>query len=103
MFNKEENEKIWRERVASYQVSNMTQKEWCAKNNYKHTTLRYWLEKISKEEAQKEMPEWIDLEVDENKIGRLPLKKVDGNTIELNIGKAIIKFPITAEVKINIC
>lgn len=103
MLNKEENEKIWRERVASYRASNQTQKEWCAQNNYKHTTLRYWLEKISKEQSQKEMPEWIDLEVGENKIAKMPVKKLEGNIIEVSISKAIITFPVTAEVKINIC
>lgn len=103
MFNKEENEKIWRERVANYRVSNQTQKEWCAQNNCKFTTLRYWLEKISKEQSQAEMPEWIDLEVGENKIAKMPVKKVDENTIEVSIGKATITFPVTAEVKINIC
>ena len=103
MFNKEENEKIWRERVANYRASNQTQKEWCSQNNFKFTTLRYWLEKISKEQSREEMPEWIDLEVGENKIAKMPLKKLDGNTIEVTIGKAIITFPVTAEVKINIC
>ena len=103
MFNKEENEKIWRERVANYRVSNQTQKEWCAQNNFKFTTLRYWLEKISKEQSREEMPEWIDLEVGENKIAKMPVKKVDENTIEVSIGKATISFPVTAEVKINIC
>ena len=48
MLNKEENEQIWRERVASYRASNQTQKGWCAQNNYKYTTLKYWIEKINK-------------------------------------------------------
>ena len=103
MLNKEENEKIWRERVAEYRASNKTQKEWCKENNFKYTTLRYWLEKISKEQAKKEMPEWIDLEVGENKVAKMPVKKLEGNIIEVSIGKAIITFPVTAEVKINIC
>ena len=103
MLNKEENEKIWRERVTEYRASTKTQKEWCKENNFKYTTLRYWLEKISKEQSQKEMPEWIDLEVGENKIAKMPVKKLDGNIIEISIGRAIITFPVTAEVKINIC
>jgi hypothetical protein len=103
MLNKEENEKIWRERVAEYRASNQTQKQWCTQNNYKQTTLRYWLEKISKEQAKKEMPEWIDLEVGENKVAKMPVKKLEGNIIEVSIGKVIITFPVTAEVKINIC
>lgn len=103
MLNKEENEKIWRERVAEYRASNKTQKEWCKENNFKYTTLRYWLEKISKEQSQKEIPEWIDLEVGENKVAKMPVKKLEGNIIEVSIGKAIITFPVTAEVKINIC
>ncbi len=49
------------------------------------------------------MPEWIDLEIGENKIAKMPVKKLDGNTIEVNMGKATITFPVTAEVKINIC
>ena len=49
------------------------------------------------------MPDWIDLEVDENKIAKMPVKKINGNTIEVSIGKATITFPATAEVKINIC
>ena len=92
MYNTEENERLWRERVASYRASKQTQKEWCAQNNCKFTTLRYWLEKINKEQSQAEMPEWIDLEV---------VKKVDENTIEVSIGKATITFPVIAEVKIN--
>ena len=103
MLNKEENERIWRERVASYRSSNQTQKEWCLQNNYKYTTLKYWLDKINKEQSQKQMPEWIDLEVGENKIAKMPIKKLNGNIIEVSIGKAIITFPVTAEVKINIC
>ena len=51
MSNKEENEKIWRERVAKYRVSNQTQRQWCEENNVKLRTLRYWLEKISKEQT----------------------------------------------------
>ena len=103
MLNKAENEKIWRERVAEYRVSNQTQKQWCNENNYKQTTLRYWLEKTNKEQSQKEMPEWIDLEVGENKVAKMPVKKLEGNVIEVSIGKAIITFPVTAKVKINIC
>ena len=49
------------------------------------------------------MPEWIDLEVSENKVAKMPVKKLDGNIIEVSIGKAIITFPETSEVKINIC
>lgn len=103
MFNKDENEKIWRERVASYRTSGKTQKEWCLENNLKHSTLKYWIEKINKEQLQKAMPEWIDLEMGENKIAKMPIKKIDKNTIEVSIGNALITFPVTAEVKINIC
>ena len=54
MFNKEENEKIWRERVASYRASNQTQKEWCEQNNYRQTTIKYWIERINKEKRENE-------------------------------------------------
>ena len=102
--SKEENEKIWRERVSEYRASKKPQKQWCEENNLKLRTLRYWLEKITREECKKEMPEWIDLEVGENKVAKMPVKKLDGgNIIEVSIGKAVITFPVTAEVKINIC
>lgn len=103
MLNKEENERIWRERIANYRASNEGQKDWCNKNNCKQTTLKYWLTKINKEQAQKELPEWIDLEVGENKVAKMPVKKLGGNIIEIDIGKAIITFPVECEVKINIC
>ena len=38
-----------------------------------------------------------------NKVAKMPVKKLDGNIIEISIGRAIITFPVTAEVKINIC
>ena len=101
--SKEEKEKIWRERVTEYRASKKTQKQWCEENNLKLRTLRYWLEKTNKEEWKKEMPEWIDLDVGENKIAKMPVKKLEGNIIEVSIGKAIITFPVTSEVKINIC
>ncbi len=84
MFIKEGNEKIWRERVLSYRASGKTQKEWGLENNLKHSTLKYWIEKISKEQSQKAMPEWIDLEMGENKIAKMPIKKLDKNTIEVS-------------------
>ena len=46
MLNKEENERMLRERVASYQASNQTHKEWCSENNGEQTALKYWIEKI---------------------------------------------------------
>ena len=33
MLTKEENEKIWKERVAEYRASNQTQKQFCEENS----------------------------------------------------------------------
>ena len=41
-----ENREIWISGVKDFRTSNLTQKAWCEKNNFKVSALRYWLRNL---------------------------------------------------------
>lgn len=43
------NREIWLERIADYRSSGLSAREWCMKNSFPLSTLRYWIGKFNKE------------------------------------------------------
>lgn len=41
-----ENKELWIQRVEEFKLSNLNQTTWCAENNIKVSSLRYWLRKL---------------------------------------------------------
>ena len=45
---------LWQNRLQELAASDMTQKEWCRKNNIPESTLRYWIRKLRPAETSDE-------------------------------------------------
>ncbi len=47
--------------VEAYRNSGMIAREWCEENQMSIHTLRYWTRKLSRQETDKNIPQWVSL------------------------------------------
>ncbi|MGC8863069.1 MAG: IS66 family insertion sequence element accessory protein TnpA, partial [Armatimonadota bacterium] len=52
--------RLWRDRVADYWASELSVREWCARNGVSANALRYWLKRIGVEAGA---VEWASVEI----------------------------------------
>lgn len=50
------NREIWLERIADYRSSGLSVREWCSKNSFQISTLRYWIGRFNKEKNSGDEP-----------------------------------------------
>ena len=55
------NEKIWRNRVADFHSSGMSVSSWCRNHHCKRSVLKYWLDRFDSEAAVT----WAELVIDD--------------------------------------
>ena len=56
----------WKGRIADYQSSDMTIKEWCQKHNLNYSQFHYWLRKFRVVESPiKSTTQWLPIDISE--------------------------------------
>ena len=54
----------WKERIAHYQSSNMTQKEWCEEHHLNYSQFHYWMRKLKTEEnPSNTKTQWLPVDI----------------------------------------
>lgn len=86
-MTKAELQKLWETRVAEYQASGQSVKEWCAAHNVTPRQFWYWLRKFKNQNGvpSDKSTQWLPVEVSEQ-------ASIDqGNTLLVKVGQAGIE------------
>ncbi len=70
-----------RKQVEAYRNSGKTLQVWCEENQTSIHTLRYWIQKLNRQETDKSIPQWVSL------INETPAS----SGITIRIGSAVIE------------
>ena len=87
-MTKGERQELWATRIAEYQASGQSVKEWCASHEgVSPRQLWYWLQKYKnqKEAFSNKSNQWLPIEISEQSSG------VHGNSLLIRIGQAGIE------------
>ena len=91
------NREIWVEHVNNQNMSDLSQKVWCEKNNINYHNFAYWVGRFKKENAAIEPngTEWVTV---------LPSKPcIDNNkntgNVTISIGNAVIDFKTDTDIE----
>jgi len=108
-MTKAEQQKAWEARIADYQASGQSVKEWCAVNGVTPRQLRYWLKKFKelKNPAQPGEPiQWLPVKIKETSF-TAPEKvltiKVGPASIEVREGFNPGLLSEVVQVLVNLC
>ena len=63
---REENRRIWQQRIREMRSSGKTQAQWCEEHQISLNTLRYWIKRFNREARQQEIPQWLKIQSEEN-------------------------------------
>jgi transposase-like protein len=76
--------RLWLDRVADYRASELSVREWCARNGVSANALRYWLKRIG---VEAEAVEWAPVEVVE---GPASIESSVESQVSVRVGSATI-------------
>ena len=82
-------QKEWEDRIAAYQASGLSVREWCAAHGVKPNRLWYWLRRNKNQAASpvktSKTPQWLPVEVSEQMPGN------QNNAVLIRIGQASVE------------
>ena len=94
---REANRRLWSGRVAEFEQSNMTLKDWCEAQGFLYGTMRYWQGKLRSDEKQpiSEGLKWVPLTPPAPVGTKAPLANhAQRNSLaQVTIGKCVVDIP----------